>query len=173
MSSIPFDLTKIKAFILDMDGVISCTISPLDQNGMPMRTVNVKDGYAMQYAVKQGYLVSIISGGYSQSMHERARQLGIQYITMRARDKVAKLNELMMETGITLEQIAYIGDDIPDIPVLERVALPVAPADAVPEVKAIVKYISPYNGGEGVVRDVIEQTMRANGCWHIGEGFGW
>lgn len=173
MSSIPFDLTNIKAFVLDMDGVISSTVSPVDINGMPMRTVNVKDGYAMQYAVKKGYTICIISGGYSEPMNSRFEQLGVQYVYMRVKDKSKQLKEFCEKSGINEQEIAYIGDDIPDICVMNDVALPVAPCDAVSEVKAVAKYISLCKGGYGVVRDVIEQTLKSQGQWSQGEGFGW
>lgn len=173
MSSIPCDLTQIRAFVLDMDGVVSATVSPVDSSGMPMRTVNVKDGYAMQYAVKQGFLIAIISGGESLAMRYRFEHLGVQHIFMRVKDKVAKLVELVELTGIQPSEMAYIGDDIPDVGIMRLVALPVAPADAVPEVKAVAKYISLAEGGYGVVRDLIEQTMKAQGKWGDSEGFGW
>ncbi|MDY3091071.1 MAG: HAD hydrolase family protein [Porphyromonas sp.] len=173
MSSIPFDLRQIRAFVLDMDGVVSATVSPVDPSGMPMRTVNVKDGYAMQYAVKQGFMLAVISGGESLAMRYRFENLGVQHIYMRAKDKVARLEELIEATGIPAEAMAYIGDDVPDVPVMRRVGLAVAPADAVPEVKAVAHYISPYDGGYGVVRDLIEQTMKAQDCWGDSEGFGW
>ena len=164
MSSIPFDLTKIKAFVLDMDGVVSATVSPIGPDGMPMRTVNVKDGYAMQYAVKQGYTIAIISGGASEAMERRFRQLGVAYIYMRISDKAAQLDVLCQESGLSPDEIAYI---------MQRVALPCAPADAAPEVKSVARYISLCDGGYGVVRDVIEQTLRANGRWSLSAGFGW
>ncbi|KGN72281.1 3-deoxy-D-manno-octulosonate 8-phosphate phosphatase [Porphyromonas macacae] len=173
MSSIAYDLSKIKAFILDMDGVISCTISPLGADGNPMRTVNVKDGYAMQHAVKHGYIVAILSGGRSQAMELRAKQLGLQYVFMGARHKMDNLKELMEETGLKPEEICYIGDDLPDVPVMEAVGLAVAPADAVPEAKEAAQYISQCYGGHGVVRDVIEQTMRCRGDWGTEVAFGW
>ncbi len=173
MSSIPFDLKKIKVFVLDMDGVVSATVSPVDANGMPMRTVNVKDGYAMQYAVKQGYTLAVISGGESTAMRLRFEQLGVQHIYMRAKDKLAKLKELEELTGLSRNEMVYIGDDLPDVEIMTEVALPVAPNDAVPEAKEAAKYISPRDGGYGVVRDVIEQTLKANGKWSVGEGFGW
>ena len=163
MSSIPHDLSQIKAFVLDMDGVVSANVSPVGPDGMPMRTVNVK----------QGYTLAVISGGASEAMTERFRNLGAKYIYMRISDKARQLELLCQESGLRPEEIAYIGDDIPDIPVMRLVALPCAPADAAPEVKSIAKYISLYNGGYGVVRDVIEQTLKANGCWSLSEGFGW
>ena len=162
MSSIPFDLTKIKAFVLDMDGVISATVSPIGPDGMPMRTVNVK-----------GYTIAIISGGASEAMERRFRQLGVAHIYMRISDKAAQLEVLCRESGLSPDEIAYIGDDIPDITIMKLVALPCAPADAAPEVKSVARYISLCNGGYGVVRDVIEQTLRANDCWSLSAGFGW
>lgn len=173
MSSIPFDLCLIRGFVFDMDGVLSDTVVPMNPNGDALRTLNIKDGYAIQYAAKQGFELAIISGGYSEAMIERARYLGIQNVYMRAKDKVARLNELMDKIGLLPSQLIYVGDDIPDIGVMGTVALGVAPADAVPEVKAIADYISPYRGGHGVVRDVIEQTLKAQNLWANGDGFGW
>ena len=121
MSSIPFDLSKIRAFVLDMDGVVSATVSPIGPDGMPMRTVNVKDGYAMQFAVKQGYTLAVISGGASEAMTQRFHQLGAKHVYMRVSDKAAQLDILCQEAGITPDQIAYIGDDIPDIPIMKLV----------------------------------------------------
>ena len=106
MSSIPFDLSKIRAFVLDMDGVVSATVSPIGPDGMPMRTVNVKDGYAMQYAVKQGYTLAVISGGASEAMTQRFHQLGAKHVYMRVSDKAAQLDILCQEAGITPDQIA-------------------------------------------------------------------
>lgn len=173
MSSIPFDLKSIRGFVFDVDGVISHTVSAMDAEGQPMRTMNVKDGYAMQYAVKQGFLLAIITGGYSPAIAKRAEYLGIKHVYMRSSNKVEQLEHLLQETGLKAEEIVYIGDDIPDLPVMQRVALPVAPADAVPEIKQVAKYISHCQGGEGVVRDVIEQTLKAQGRWAQGNGFGW
>ena len=173
MSSIPFDLRQIKAFVLDMDGVVSATVSPVDPSGMPMRPVYVKVGYAMQYAVKQGFVIAIISGGESLAMRYRFENLGVQHIFMRVKDKVAKLHELVELTGIQPEEMAYIGDDIPDMGIMRLVGLSVAPDDAAYEVKDVAKYISRFAGGYGVVRDVIEQTMKAQSKWGDSEGFGW
>ncbi len=173
MSSIPFDLKKIKVFIFDMDGVISATVSPVDANGMPMRTVNVKDGYAMQHARKKGFPIAIISGGESKPMSLRFEQLGIKHIYMREKDKLARLSKLEQLTGYSRQEMAYIGDDMPDIEIMQAVGLSVAPKDAAQEVKDIASYISNKEGGYGVVRDLIEQTLKAHQCWDTGEGFGW
>lgn len=173
MSSINYDLRKIKAFVFDVDGVLSCDVIPLHPNGDPMRTVNIKDGYALQLAVKKGYEVAIITSGYTEAVQIRFSRLGIQHIYMRSAVKVHDFKDFMEKTGLSPEQIMYAGDDIPDYEVMTRVGLPVAPADAAPEIKEIAKYISSRRGGEGVARDVIEQTMRAQGHWFGEEAFGW
>ena len=173
MSSINYDLRKIKAFVFDVDGVLSCDVIPLHPNGDPMRTVNIKDGYALQLAVKKGYEVAIITGGDTEAVQIRFSRLGIQHIYMRSAVKVHDFKDFMEKTGLSPEHIMYAGDDIPDYEVMTRVGLPVAPADAAPEIKEIAKYISSRRGGEGVARDVIEQTMRAQGHWFGEEAFGW
>ena len=173
MSSINYDLRKIKAFVFDVDGVLSCDVIPLHPNGDPMRTVNIKDGYALQLDVKKGYEVAIITGGYTEAVQIRFSRLGIQRIYMRSAVKVHDFKDFMEKTGLSPEQIMYAGDDIPDYEVMTQVGLPVAPADAAPEIKEIAKYISSRRGGEGVARDVIEQTMRAQGHWFGEEAFGW
>lgn len=173
MSSINFDLTRIKAFVFDVDGVISCTISPMDAEGQPMRTMNVKDGYAMQYAIKQGFEIGIITGGYSPAIAKRAGYLGIKHVYMRSANKVDDLQAFMKLTGLKLSEMLYVGDDIPDLPVMKLVALPIAPADASPDVKQVATYISQFRGGEGVVRDAIEQVLKAQGKWSDGGAFVW
>lgn len=173
MSSINYDLTKIKAFVFDVDGVLSCDIVSLHPNGDPMRTVNIKDGYALQLAVKKGYQVAIITGGYTESVRIRFSRLGIQHIYMRSAIKVIDYHDFMEKTGLSSEEVLYAGDDIPDYEVMKLVGLPVAPADAAPEIKHVAKYISLKKGGEGIARDVIEQTMKAQGSWMDDEAFGW
>lgn len=173
MSSINYDLKKIKAFVFDVDGVLSSDIVSLHPNGDPMRTVNIKDGYAMQLAVKKGYEVGIITGGYTDAVELRFSRLGVQHIYMRSAVKIRDYNDFMQKTGLTSEEVLYAGDDIPDYEVMKQVGLPVAPADAAPEIKQIARYISLRKGGEGIARDVIEQTMKAQGTWMDTEAFGW
>lgn len=173
MSSINYDLTKIKAFVFDVDGVLSCDIVSLYPNGDPMRTVNIKDGYAIQLAVKKGYQVAIITGGYTEAVKVRFERLGIEHIYMRSAVKMHDFNDFMQKTGLQVDEVIYAGDDIPDYEVMKLVGLPVAPADAAPEIKQIAKYISLRKGGEGVARDVIEQTMKSQGKWMGDEAFGW
>ncbi len=173
MSSINYDLTKIKAFVFDVDGVLSNEVIPLHPNGDPMRTVSTKDGYAIQLAVKKGFQIGIITGGYTEAVKIRFSRLGVQHIYMKSSIKMKDFNDFIEKTGLKDDEILYAGDDIPDYDIMSRVGLPVAPNDAVPEIKEIAKYISLRKGGEGVARDVIEQTMRAQGLWMCDVAFGW
>lgn len=173
MSSVNFDLRKIKAFVFDVDGVLSCDVIPLYPNGDPMRTVNIKDGYALQLAVKKGFHVAIITGGYTEAVETRFARLGIEHIYMRSAVKKEDFAHFLNNTGLLPEEVMYAGDDIPDYEVMKMVGLPVAPADAVAEIKEIAAYISPRKGGEGVARDIIEQTMKAQNVWMGEEAFGW
>ena len=173
MSSINYDLRKIRGFIFDVDGVLSKDVIHLHPNGDPMRTVNIKDGYALQLAVKKGYQVAIITGGYTDSVKMRFERLGVKYIYMRSSVKMKDYTDFMNRTGLKPEEVLYAGDDIPDYEVMKLVGLPVAPADAASEIKDISLYISSKNGGEGIARDVIEQTMKTQGTWLTGEAFGW
>ena len=173
MSTINYDLTKIRAFVFDVDGVLSRDVVSLHPNGDPMRTVNIKDGYAMQLAVKLGYQVAIITGGYTDSVRIRFERLGVQHIYMRSAVKINDYQDFLNKTGLKPEEVMDAGDDIPDYEVMRLAGLPVAPADAAPEIKSIAKYISHKNGGDGIARDVIEQTLKAQGRWMQGEAFGW
>ena len=170
---INYDLSKIRAFIFDVDGVLSRQTIGLSSEGEPLRTANIRDGYAINVAVKAGFGVAIITGGNSPSVRVRYEALGVKDIYMRSSIKMIDLTDYMNKTGFRCDEIAYIGDDIPDFHVMTEVGLPVAPADADHEIKRIAKYISPYKGGEGVARDVIEQTLRTQGLWMNEESFGW
>ena len=173
MSAINYDLTKIKAFVFDVDGVLSTEVIPLASDGAPMRTVNIKDGYALNFAVKCGYGIAIITGGNTDAVRVRFSNLGVKHIYMKSFVKMVDFEDYLQQTGFRLDEILYVGDDIPDYRIMEIVGLPVAPADAAPEIKEIAKYISPKRGGEGVARDVIEQVMKAQGKWLGEEAFGW
>jgi len=170
---IRYDLKKIKAFVFDVDGVLSANTIPLALNGDPMRTVNIKDGYALQLAVKKGFEVGIITGGYTESVKMRYERLGIKHIYMRSANKTVDYEDFISKTGLKDEEILYCGDDLPDFQVMQRVGLPAAPADAAPEIKSIALYISPVCGGYGVARDVIEQTLKVHELWISDEAFGW
>lgn len=173
MSSINYDLTKIKAFVFDVDGVLSTEYIPLHPTGEPMRVINTKDGYAMQLAAKKGYILGIITGGDSAAVRMRFECLGFQYIYTKARNKINDFRDFMQKTGLDLEEICYVGDDIPDYKIMKIVGLPACPADAVPEIKEISRYISPKTGGMGVGRDIIEQVLKVQGNWMQGDAFGW
>ncbi|HCC52022.1 MAG TPA: 3-deoxy-D-manno-octulosonate 8-phosphate phosphatase [Porphyromonadaceae bacterium] len=170
---IHYDLNKIKAFIFDVDGVLSSSRITLASDGDPMRTVNIKDGYALQLAVKKGFEVGIITGGYTEAVRTRYERLGIRHIYMRSSVKLKDYEDFLMLTCLKDEEVMYCGDDVPDYEVMKRAGLPVAPADAAPEIKQLAKYISPLNGGDGVARDIIEQTMKIQGLWMTDEAFGW
>lgn len=173
MSSISYDLKKIKAFVFDVDGVLSSDCIPLSVEGEPMRTVNIKDGYALQLAVKKGYKIAIITGGYSEAVRIRFSRLGIQDIYMKSAIKIYDFQNFIDKYNLSLDEVAYAGDDIPDYDVMRLAGLAVAPADAAPEIKAIAGYVSPRSGGEGVARDLIEQTLKAQAQWMCDEAFGW
>ena len=173
MSKINYDLTKIKAFIFDLDGVLSPVSIPVHPSGEPMRTINVRDGYAMQLAAKKGYTLGIITGGDSASIQMRFTSLGFNYIYTKAKDKIIDFRSFLQKTGLELEEICYVGDDIPDYEIMQIVGLPACPADAVHEIKEISRYISPVAGGAGVGRDIIEQVMKVQGKWMQDDAFVW
>jgi len=173
MSNINYDLSKIKAFLFDVDGVLSSSNIPLHPSGEPMRMVNIKDGYAMQLAVKQGYELGVITGGNTQAVKIRFENLGLKHIYMKSSVKILDYNDFMEKTNLLPEEVVFVGDDVPDYEVMQQVGLPVCPADAAPEIKTISKYISTKNGGEGVARDIIEQVMKAQGKWMKDHAFGW
>jgi len=173
MSNINYDLRKIKGFVFDVDGVLSPASIVLHPDGEPMRIINTKDGYALQLAAKQGFQLGIITGGDAQAVRKRFESLGFQHVYLKAKYKLDEFTDFVQKTGLLLEEICYVGDDIPDYEIMERVGLPACPADAVPEIKAIAKYISHRAGGEGVGRDLIEQVLKAQDKWMKADAFGW
>lgn len=173
MSNINYDLNKIKAFLFDVDGVLSSCTIPLHPSGEPMRMVNIRDGYAMQLAVKQGYVLGIITGANTEAVRLRFENLGLKHIYMKSSVKMHDYSDFIEKTGFLPEEVIFVGDDIPDYEVMQQVGLPACPADAAPEIKAISKYISTKNGGEGVARDIIEQVMKMQGKWMNDHAFGW
>lgn len=171
---INFDLRTIKAVFFDVDGVLSRQTITLHPDGDPLRTVNIKDGYALQYAVKCGLHVAIISGAKTESLRLRYERLGVKDVILGADIKIKYYNELKQKLNLKDEEIIFVGDDIPDYEVMQLCALPCCPSDAAPEIKAVSKYISPFPGGEGVARDIIEQVLKAQGKWmHDHTAFGW
>lgn len=167
------EFKNIKAFVFDVDGVLSSDTSPLDENGNPVRTANVKDGYALRNALNMNYRIGIISGGALERVRLRYEKLGIEHIYLGVHDKVKCLNDFMEKTGMKPEEILFMGDDLVDFQVMKLVGIPTCPIDAVSEIKEISKYISDRKGGEGCVRDIVEQVMRARGDWHNEHSFYW
>ena len=165
--------SPITTFIFDFDGVMTDGTVFCDFEGHPLRATNVKDGYALQLASKLGYHVAVISGAVCPSTIVRMNSLGVTDVFTGIPNKVLKLNEYMKDKGLKPEEIIFMGDDIPDIQVMKHVGLPVCPADAVPEVKEISKYISERSGGKGAVRDVIERVLKVQGKWMTAEAYSW
>lgn len=158
-------MNDITTFVFDVDGVLTDGSVFINNQGEMLRTMNIKDGYAMKTAVDHGYNVCIISGGSNEGVRVRLRNLGITDIHLGTPDKVATFEEYTELYNINPEQVVYMGDDIPDYYVMQKVGLPTCPQDAAPEIKAISTYISHKNGGKGAVRDVIEQVMKVQGKW--------
>ena len=166
-------LSQVTTFVFDYDGVMTDGTVFSDPNGYPWRATNVKDGYALQLAVKLGYKVAVISGAICPSMEVRMNSLGVSDVFTGATNKLLKLKEYVNRKGIDENKTVFMGDDIPDIEVMKEVGIPACPADAVPEVKEISKFISERPGGKGAVRDIIEQTLKAQGKWMTEEAYSW
>lgn len=171
---INYDLKKIKAVVFDVDGVLSQDTIPLHPGGEPMRTANIKDGYAIQLAVKMGLRVAIMTGGDTESVVKRYSRLGVEDIFMKCAVKIETYRKFTAQYALSDEEVMYMGDDIPDYEVMRRCGCPVCPADACPDIKGISIYVSGREGGRGCARDVLEQVLRAQGKWLQDEkAFGW
>lgn len=171
---IDYDLNKIKAIVFDVDGVLSAETVPMDGQGEPLRTVNIKDGYAIQLAMKQGLRIAILTGGNTPAIAERYRKLGVRDIYLGASVKVEVYEDFLSQYGLADEEVLYVGDDIPDYEVMRRVGCPCCPKDACPEIKSVSRYVSDCRGGYGVGRDIIEQVLRVQGHWMAdAKAFGW
>lgn len=155
----------ISTFVFDVDGVMTDGSVLLLENGLQARKMNIKDGLALQMALTNGYRVLILSGGASEPVISRLQYLGLSEIHLGLKDKLRSLEIYLEQNNIRWEHTLYMGDDLPDVPVLEKVGLACCPADAVIEVKKICKYISPVPGGSGCVRDVIEKVLKLNDHW--------
>ena len=159
-------LKDIKAFIFDVDGVLTDSSVLVTSEGEMLRKMSTRDGFALKTAVDAGFLVCIISGGKNEGVRKRLAGLGVKEISLGAHDKVVHLNELFEKYQLKTENVVYMGDDIPDYPVMKGIGLPCCPQDAVPEIKGISKYISHKKGGKGAARDVIEQVLKVQGKWN-------
>ena len=159
-------LININTFIFDVDGVLTDGSLTITNDGDMLRSMNVKDGYALKSALDAGYNIAIISGGTNEGVRTRLKTLGVEFIYLGAHNKLEQLNSFVNSCNVDLNNTLYMGDDIPDIPVLKIAGLSCCPKDAVNEVKSVCNYVSNKNGGKGAVRDVIEQVMKIHGKWN-------
>jgi len=162
-------LKNITTFIFDVDGVLTDGSILLMPTGEMVRSMHTKDGYAMQYAIKKGYRIAVITGGRDKMVEERLKYLGLTDIYSGVRDKMEAYTDLLYSYQLKPEEIVYMGDDLPDFEVMKQVGLPCCPNDAVPEIREICDYISLINGGKGCVRDIIEQTLKVQKKWYDSE----
>lgn len=156
---------EITTFVFDVDGVLTDGTILVLPDGSQARRMSIRDGYTLQLAVKKQYHVLIISGAAESSVKDRLQKLGIKDIFFSVYNKVELLQEMMKRYGLVKQQVLYMGDDIPDLEVMKICGISCAPADAVAEIKSIAHYISPFNGGNGCVRDVMEKVMKMRGDW--------
>ena len=172
---INYDLKKIKALAFDVDGVLSANNVLLFGDGRaPHRTANIKDGYAIQLAVKCGLELAIITGGKSEEVRERYIGLGVQNVFSGISVKINCFEDWLIANQLKPEEVLYMGDDIPDYRVMQQIGLPCCPRDAAPEIRDISLYVSHLDGGQGCVRDVTEQVLKAQGKWMADEkAFSW
>ncbi len=160
-------LERVRAFVFDVDGVLSPSTILATEDGHQLRSFSTKDGYAIQVAVRMGYPVAIITGSDSPSVTHRMDYLGVKDVFMAVREKDPVLDAWLATVDVKLDEVLYMGDDIPDRPIMQRVGLPACPADAVEEIKAVSAYVSAYRGGEGAVRDVMEKVLKLHGKWAL------
>ena len=171
---INYELKKIKAIVFDVDGVLSLNTVAMDSKGVPVRTMNIKDGYAIQLAVKLGLKIALMTGGRNEEIRKRYAYLGVQDVFLNCKVKLNTWDTYLKENNLQPEEIIYVGDDIPDYEIMQKAGCPCCPKDACADIKAISTYISDCNGGMGVARDIIEQVLRAQGKWLTSaKAFGW
>jgi 3-deoxy-D-manno-octulosonate 8-phosphate phosphatase (KDO 8-P phosphatase) len=166
-------LQKFKAvttFVFDVDGVLTDGTVLVQQHGEMIRKMNIKDGYAMQLAIKKGYRILVISGGSSLAVQQRLQNLGVQDVFMQVEDKLLVYQNYCTGFQIDASNVLFMGDDIPDYALMQAAGLGCAPADAVPEIRQLAQYISPFNGGQGCVREVIEKVLKLRGDWALNTG---
>ena len=171
---INYNLKKIKAIVFDVDGVLSAETITMSSEGEPLRTVNIKDGYAIQLAQKMGLRIAILTGGNTNAIRTRYENLGVQDIYMKCAVKITTFEEFLEKYSLSADEVIYVGDDIPDYEVMKRCGCPCCPADACSDIKAISLYISDRKGGYGCGRDIVEQVLKAQGKWlSDAKAFGW
>lgn len=162
------EFKQVKTFVFDMDGVLTDGSLLILNDTEWFRTMNIKDGYAMHVAANHGYAMVVISGSTSEPAKRRLLHLGVKDIFMGVPDKKALLQEYMTDHGLNPSEVLYMGDDIPDYGCMKVVGLPCCPADAAGDLRQVVKYVSPFKGGHGCVRDVIEKVLKLHGKWELG-----
>ncbi len=158
-------LKDITTFVFDVDGVLTNGKILVTESGEQLRQFNIKDGYAMQLAIKKGYKMAVITGAKANAVKLRLQGLGIKDVYLNASYKMPLFLDFISKEAINPNEVLYVGDDLPDQEIMEKVAIAVAPADAAQEIKDVSTYISPFNGGEGVVRDIIEKVLKVQGNW--------
>ncbi len=158
-------LSEINTLIFDVDGVLTNGTVTIMPDGQLIRQMNIKDGYALRTAVNAGLRICVITGGKNEGVKKRLQNLGIKDVYLGAHNKIEQYNELVGMYDLTPKNILYMGDDIPDYPVMKLVGIPCCPNDAAQEIQGISRYISDKKGGEGCVRDIIEQILRVQGKW--------
>lgn len=174
MSKIDYDLKLIGGIVFDVDGVLSPSTIPMGADGVPQRMVNIKDGYALQLAVKKGLKIAIISGADSPALLRRFGALGIKDIFLKVSDKLPVLLKWLDDNALTPDRVAFVGDDIPDLQCLDAIGLSVVPRDGATELRQIARYVTQADGGYGVARELLEEVMRAQGLWmNRADAFGW
>jgi 3-deoxy-D-manno-octulosonate 8-phosphate phosphatase (KDO 8-P phosphatase) len=158
---------KINCFVFDVDGVLTDGSLLILDDGQQVRRMNIKDGYALQLAVKKGYHIAVISGGAPEAVKQRLNKLGVENVFLGVENKQQQLERYLQQNKIPLQEVLFMGDDIPDYGAMKAVGLPCCPADAAPEIKQISKYIAVLNGGNGCVREVIEKVLKLNDQWEL------
>ncbi len=165
MGNFKEDIAKVEAMVFDVDGVMTDGRIIPTPEGDFIRCYNCKDGYALAYAIRHGYRVCIITGGYGATLERRLQMLGVQDYYIDCMDKITTLRSFIEKYGLNPEHVLFMGDDIPDLECMREVGIPVCPADSAAEVLAVSRYVSEFEGGRGAVRDIVEQVLRARGDW--------
>ena len=160
-------LKDITTFVFDVDGVLTNGNILVTETGEQLRQFNIKDGFAMQLAIKKGYRIGVITGAKTEAVKMRLQGLGVQDIYLNASYKMPLFQQFLAKQQLKASEVLYVGDDLPDQEIMEMVSIAVAPADAVQEIKDVSHYISPNNGGACVVREVIEKVLKVQGKWNI------
>jgi 3-deoxy-D-manno-octulosonate 8-phosphate phosphatase (KDO 8-P phosphatase) len=161
---------SISCFVFDMDGVLTDGTLLVLPEGVMARKMNIKDGYALQLAIKKGYHVLVISGGNSPEVKDRLLKLGIKDVWMQVTDKQSVLKQWLLENRIPASEVLFMGDDVPDLQIMQLAGLKTCPSDAAIDIKNVVDFVSVHKGGEGCVREVIEKVMKLRGNWDTETG---